>query len=116
MSIPEVQPVQPRPHPHQVVRKPSGNPVQALNNTAAAAGRPWWAETFNVAAVCLKVFVAPLRIASQVAEAAVAIAFVGVFGALAAWYLGIIPDEQVAKLLGELGGRGLAIIQASGVL
>jgi hypothetical protein len=116
MSVPEVQPVQPRPQPHQVVRKPTGNPVQALNNTAAAAGRPWWAETFNVAAICLKVFVAPLRIASQVAEAAVAIAFVGVFGALAAWYLGIIPDEQVAKLLGELGGRGLAIIQASGVL
>ncbi len=90
--------------------------MQALTNTAAAAGKPWWSETFGVASVCLKLLIAPLVIVDKILSVLVGAAFVSLFGAAFAWYCGLIPDEQVAKFLGELGDRGLAIIQASGVL
>lgn len=97
-------------------RKQAGNPVGVLTNVTAAAAKPWWGETFGVAATCLIILVAPLKIATQIAEAAVALAFLTVFGAIGLWYVGYIPDEEVARVLGQLGDRGLAILQASGII
>lgn len=115
MSMQEPSPVVPRPL-SSVPRKPTANPVEALTNTSAAAGRPWWAETFSVAVTCGRIMVAPLKIAASIADAAVACAFLGIFGLIGLWWMGYIPDEEVAKVLGQLGDRGLAIIQASGIL
>jgi hypothetical protein len=100
----------------QPPRKPPGNPVAALSNTVSATARPWWADGFSVAATCAKVLFFPLKLVSQIAQTAVELAFVAVFVAFGLWYLGYIPDEQVARILGELGNRGLGIIQASGIL
>lgn len=82
----------------------------------ADAVRPWWAEAPDVAAKCLSLAFAPLRYAALVVEMAVSLCFLAVFGAIALWWTGYIPDETVAHYMGVVGDRALHILRASGVL
>jgi hypothetical protein len=97
-------------------RKPVGNPLQGLVNATQAAGRPWWAETFYVAAVCAKTIYAPVRIVGDVANTLVALTFVGVFALVGLVLAGYIPDAVIVKYLSMVGDRVLSLIQASGLL
>lgn len=114
-TMQEQQPSRPRqqtPRP-QTRRQPSVRPDL---ERMAAVSRPWWAEVPDVVAKCLTLAFAPVRYAALAAEAAVSLAFVVVFGTVALWWAGYIPDAVVAHYLGQVGDRALAILQASGVI
>lgn len=81
-----------------------------------AAGVAWWATAPSVMMICLSVATAPFRALAIAADAAVSLIFLGVFGAVALWYAGYIPDETVAQALGHVGTRLLAIAEATGII
>jgi len=112
----EAQPPRPRPQAMRPQPQPRRQAsVRPDLERVAAASRPWWAEAPDVAAKCLALAFAPIRYAALVAETAVSLAFLAVFGAAALWWAGYIPDTVVAQYLGQAGERALAILQASGV-
>jgi hypothetical protein len=57
-----------------------------------------------------------VRAIALVMDMMVSAAVLGALGTVAAWWTGRIPDEDVARVLGEIGKRGLAIAVKSGVL
>jgi hypothetical protein len=65
---------------------------------------------------CLTVIAAPFKALAIVADTAVSLCFLAVFGALGLWYTGYIPDEEVAQVLGAVGQRLLAILEGTGLL
>lgn len=97
-------------------RKPVGNPLQTLVNATHAAGKPWWAEAFSVAVICGKIMYMPVRIIGDLANALVAITFVGVFAVVGMVFGGYIPDEVIVKYLTMVGDRVLSLVQTSGLL
>jgi hypothetical protein len=112
-----MEPASSRTIPQQVQRrKPVGNPVQGLVDTTRAAGRPWWAEAFYVAAVCAKLIYMPVKIIGDVANTLVALIFVGVFSLIGLVAGGYIPDAVVIKYLAMVGDRVLSLVQASGLI
>lgn len=103
-------------HPSAPVRpatKPSGT-VKADLARISDSSRPWWAEAPDVAWKCALVAVAPFRALAMALEMAVSAAFVAVFGAAALWWVGYIPDETVAAVLADVGGRVLAVLRETG--
>lgn len=97
-------------------RKPVGNPLQGLVNATQAAGRPWWAEAFYVAAICAKTIYVPFKVIGDVANTLVALTFVGVFAVIGLIIAGYIPDAVIVKYLSMVGDRVLSLVQASGLL
>jgi hypothetical protein len=81
-----------------------------------AAATPWWTQLPTVAMMCFTVSVAPFKLLALVADTAVSLCFLAIFGAVGLWYLGYIPDQTVANALGSVGTRLLAILEGTGLL
>lgn len=80
------------------------------------AGAGWWRRIPSrlwMAAVILSV---PFRAIAMILDALVALAVLAVVAIVWAWWIHIIPDEEVARVLGQLGGRGLSILSKSGII
>ncbi|MBY3155524.1 hypothetical protein HFO56_24665 [Rhizobium laguerreae] len=81
-----------------------------------ATGNPWWAQAPSVAMTCLTVTVIPLKLLALAADTAVSVCFLAVFGSVGLWYIGYIPDQTVAEVLGSVGQRLLGILEGTGLL
>ena len=97
----------------------SKNPQSSVRNEfnrLEAASLPWWSQALPVLVACVSFAVMPLKLAVLAAEAVVAFAFAGLAAAVAAWWLGYIPDATVAQQMGILGERLLRIVESSGLI
>jgi hypothetical protein len=79
-------------------------------------GALWWARIPGRTWAVAMALTAPVRALALVMDMMVSAAVLGALGAAAAWWTGRIPDETVARVLGEIGKRGLAVVVKSGVL
>lgn len=102
----------PTKHIKPQARSAARNDLDRIEST----GNPWWTQAPSVAMACFSVAMAPFRFLALAADTAVSLSFIAVFGAVGLWYTGYIPDQTVADILGNLGGRLLAILEGSGLL
>lgn len=100
--------------PAAVRREAAADPAGAAAARVLAGARPWWFSAPGVMIACANVVLAPLRLAVQVAEAAVALALLAALGVVGAWYLGYVADKDVVAALKPLGQRILAMAQSAG--
>ena len=98
-------------------RATASPPADAEGAAAArilAGARPWWFAFPGVMLTCANVVLAPLRLAVQVAEAAVALALLAAVGLVLAWHFGYVADRDVVAALRPVGQRILAMVQSAG--
>jgi hypothetical protein len=79
-------------------------------------GSDWWRRIparLWMAAVAISV---PFRAIAMILDALVAASVLVVIFIGWAWWTRIITDDQVAHILAQLGGRGISILQKSGIL
>ena len=78
---------------------------------------PWWLAKLPGRLWTLVLAASiPFRVAVWLLDAAVAAAMVGTVGVAWAWWTQRITDDQVAAVLGQVGGRALSILSKSGIL
>ncbi|AOG02781.1 hypothetical protein [Bosea sp. RAC05] len=77
-------------------------------------GRPWYFDAPSVLQACARITLLPFSIVIRAAEAAVALAVLGLIGIAYGWYSGLIHDQDVIVFLRPIGQRILAMIQQSG--
>ncbi len=88
-----------------------------MDGTADAVlerGRPWYFDAPAVLYACARLSLLPFNIVVRAAEAAVALAVLGLIGVIYGWYAGMIHDQDVIAVLRPVGQRILAMIQQSG--
>jgi hypothetical protein len=95
-------------------RQAAADPAGAAAARILSGARPWWFSAPGVMLACANVVLAPVRLAVQVAEAAVALALLAALGVIGAWYLGYVADKDVVAALKPLGQRILAMAQSAG--
>lgn len=83
--------------------------------TVKNTGIPWYLSIPTRLWFAFIIITMPLRIAAWLLETAVAACTIGIILTVYLWWSHVIPDEQVALFLGEIGNRGLQIITKSGV-
>jgi hypothetical protein len=103
--------------PLQSVRPPHRQPAcGCVEGAGDSYGALWWARIPGRLWTVAVALTSPLRALALIMDMMVSAAVLGVLATVAAWWIGRIPDEDVARVLGEIGKRGLAIVVKSGVL
>jgi hypothetical protein len=113
---PAISTTAPNGEPKRKAVRPAVNVKVDVQTAPVLAGAGWWRRIPTRLWMVGVVLAAPVRALAMILDALVAATMLAVIAVVWAWWVHIIPDEDVARILGQLGGRGLSILSKSGII